>query len=93
MFVLILNPLVPRIRKSNYLSRFLDAVNVSALAVMFVVAVKLGAEVMVSPVTGFSWQAALIAVLSAAAFLFVKKVNSAYVVLGGAVLGYIFYLI
>jgi chromate transporter len=93
VFVLILNPIVPRMRKSKYLSRFLDAVNVSALAVMFVVAVKLGAEVMISPATGFSWQAALIAVLSAAAFLSLKKVNSAYVVLGGAVLGYVFYLI
>jgi chromate transporter len=92
-FVLILNPLVPRIRKSKYLSKFLDAVNVSALAIMFVVAVKLGAEVLVNPATGFSWQAALIAILSAAAFLLIKKVNSAYVVLGGAVLGYIFYLI
>jgi chromate transporter len=93
VFVLILNPLVPRIRKSNYLSKFLDAVNVSALAIMFVVAVKLGAEVIVNPVTGFNWKAVIIAILSASAFLSSRKINSAYVVLGGAVLGYIFYLI
>jgi chromate transporter len=93
VFVLILNPLVPRMRKSDYLSKFLDAVNVSALAVMFVVAAKLGVEVMFNPVTGFVWQAALIAFFSAGAFLFIRKVNSAYVVLGGAALGYLFYLI
>jgi chromate transporter len=83
IFVLILNPLIPRIRKSNYLSKFLDAVNVSALAVMAVVAIKLGAEVLID------WKTVLIAVLSAAAFFMIKKINSAYLVLGGAVLGYI----
>ncbi len=86
IFVLILNPLVPRIRESNYLSKFLDAVNVSALAVMAVVAVKLGAEVLID------WKTVLIAVLSAVAFFTVKRINSAYIVLGGAVLGYILIL-
>lgn len=84
IFVLILNPLVPRLRKSAYLSKFLDAVNVSALAVMFVVAIKLGAEVLID------WKTILIALLSAAAFLSIKKMNSAYIVLGGALLGYLF---
>ncbi len=92
VFVLILNPIVPRIRKSVYLSKFLDAVNVSALAVMFIVAVKLGAEVIV-PAEGFSWQTLLIALLSASAFLTYKRINSAYVVFGGAASGYILYLL
>ncbi len=82
IFVLILNPLIPRIRKSDYLSKFLDAVNVSALAVMAVVAVKLGAEVLID------WKTILIALLSAAIFFTVKKINPAFIVLGGAVLGY-----
>ncbi len=90
VFVLILNPIVPRIRKSVYLSKFLDAVNVSALAVMFVVAVKLGAEVII-PAEGFSWQAMLIAILSATAFLSYKRINSAYVIFGGAAIGYVLY--
>ncbi len=92
IFVLILNPIVPRIRRSVYLSKFLDAVNVSALAVMFVVAVKLGAEVII-PAAGLSWQALLIALLSAAAFLTFKRINSAYIVFGGAALGYLFYML
>ncbi len=91
-FVLILNPIVPRIRQSVYLSKFLDAVNVSALAVMLVVAVKLGVEVMYTP-AGFSWQAFLIALSSASAFVFFKRINSAYVVFGGAALGYLLYIV
>jgi len=92
VFVLILNPIVPRIRQSVYLSKFLDAVNVSALAVMFIVAVKLGAEVII-PAAGFSWKALLIALLSASAFVSFKRINSAYVVFGGAALGYILSLV
>lgn len=82
IFVLILNPLIPRIRRSNYLSKFLDSVNVSAVAVMFIVAVKLGTEILID------WRTILIAILSAAAFFTFKKINSAYIVLGGALLGY-----
>ncbi len=92
IFVLLLNPIVPRIRKSVYLSKFLDAVNVSAVAVMLVVAVKLGIEVM-TPAAGFSWRALLIAVLSAGSFLLFKRINSAWIVFGGAVLGYVLYLL
>jgi chromate transporter len=87
IFVGILNPLVPKLRKSNFFSKFLDAVNVSALAVMLVVAVKLGGEVIIDL---RSW---LIAILSLIALFTIKKINVAYIILGGAVLGYLFYLI
>lgn len=83
IFVLIVNPVVPKLRNSKIFSVFLDAVNASALAIMFVVAVKLGAEVLVN------WQSIFIAVLSAATFFYFKKINSAYVVLGGAIAGYL----
>ncbi|MDQ7816434.1 MAG: chromate efflux transporter [Melioribacteraceae bacterium] len=87
IFVLILNPIIPRIRNSKYLSKFLDAVNVSAIAVMFVVGIKLAAEVLVD------WPTWLIAILSTIAFFTVKKINAAYIVAGGAVLGYFFYMV
>ena len=87
IFIVILNPIVPRLRKSNLLSKFLNAVNVSALAVMLVVAVKLGGEVLID------WQSWIIAVISTAAFFKIKKMNAAYIILGGAVSGYLFYLI
>jgi chromate transporter len=85
VFVLILNPLIPRIRRSNILSKFLDAVNVSAVAVMLIVAIKLGYEVLAD------MQTTLIALLSAAVFFSIKKINPAYIILGGAVLGYLIY--
>jgi len=93
IFVLLLNPLVPKLRRSKFFSQFLDAVNVSALAVMFIVAVKLGVEVLIDPVTGINWTEIIIALLSATAFLTIKKINSAYIVLGGSALGYLLYLI
>lgn len=87
IFVAILNPLIPKLRKSNFFSKFLDAVNVSALAVMLVVAIKLGGEVLVD------WKSWIIALLSVAALFAIKKINAAYIILGGAFLGYIFYLL
>jgi chromate transporter len=83
IFVLILNPVIPRLRNSKFLSKFLDAVNVSALAVMLVVGVKLGVEILID------WRTIFIALLSAATFLIIRKINSAYIILGGAVLGYL----
>ncbi|KAB2846171.1 MAG: chromate transporter, partial [Melioribacteraceae bacterium] len=93
IFVLILNPLIPRLRNSKFLSKFLDAVNVSAIAVMFVVGIKLGFEVLFDTAGDLNWQAAIIFLLSASAFFTIKKINSVYIILSGAVLGYIFYLL
>jgi chromate transporter len=87
IFVAILNPIVPKIRESRIFSKFLDAVNVSALAVMLVVAVQLGIEVLID------WRSWFIAIVSILLLLTVKKINVAYIVLGGALLGYILYLI
>jgi chromate transporter len=87
IFVAILNPLIPKLRNSFIFSKFLDAVNVSALAVMLVVAVKLGGEVLID------WRGWVIALLSVIAFLTIKKINAAYIILGGAIIGYLFYLI
>lgn len=87
IFVALLNPIVPKLRKSKFLSKFLDAVNISALAVMLVVALKLGDEVLIDLQT---W---IIAILSLIVFFTIKKINAAYIILGGAILGYLFYLL
>jgi len=63
---------------------------VSALAVMFVVSIQLGVEIMYNPTDGFEWQSLIIAVLSSVAFFTVKKINAAYIILCGALLGYLF---
>jgi len=54
---------------------------------MLVVAIKLGGEVLVD------WKSWIIALLSVAALFAIKKINAAYIILGGAFLGYIFYLL
>ncbi len=87
IFVAILNPLIPRLRKSVFLSKFLDAVNVSALAAMLVVSIQLGVEVLIE------WQSWFIFIISISAFLGIKKVSAVHVILGGAVLGYLVYLV
>lgn len=87
VFVLILNPIIPRLRKSKLLSSFLDAVNVSAVAVMFVVGIKLGIEVIVD------WQTWVIAVLSVTALFTIKKINVAYIIFGRAISGYLLMMI
>ncbi|MDJ0756303.1 MAG: chromate efflux transporter [Ardenticatenaceae bacterium] len=80
LFVLGLNPLIPRLRQWVWTAAFLDAVNVAAVALMAAVTFELGRETLIS------WQTWVIAVLAAAA-VFRFKVNSAWIVLGGALLG------
>jgi chromate transporter len=79
-FVLALNPLVPKLRRSAWMGAFLDAVNVAAVGLMAAVTLELGAA------TLRSWPAWLIAALAAVAVLRFR-VGAVWVVLGGAVLG------
>ena len=80
LFVWLLNPLIPRMRSSAWMGAFLDAVNVAALALMATVTVELGMEVLTS------WPAWLI-VAAATVLTLVRRVNAAWLVLGGALVG------
>ena len=82
VFVWVLNPLIPRLRRSAWLSAFLDAVNAAAVALMAAVTVELAADTLVS------WPAVAIAALAAVAALRFK-VNAVWLVLGGAVAGWL----
>ena len=81
VFVAILNPIVPRLRRSPWMGAFLDAVNVSAVGLMAAVLVRLTGDIVTA------WPAAVIALLAAAAVLR-WRVTSAWVVIGGALLGW-----
>ena len=83
VFVAILNPIVPRLRRSAWMAAFLDAVNASAVGLMAAVLLRLTVDVVA--LTG--WPAAVIALLAAAAVLR-WRVSSAWVVIGGALLGW-----
>jgi chromate transporter len=80
VFVAISGPLVPRLRASRTAGAFLDGVNVASLALMAVVTAQLGHAAIVNLPT------ALLGVLSA--ILLVRfRINSVWLVLGGAAAG------
>ncbi len=82
IFVWLLNPLVERMRKSRFLSHFLDSVNIAAVAIMAAVLFNMGWESIVN------WQTFVIAGLSFIYTFALKKSNPIITVLGGAILGY-----
>jgi chromate transporter len=79
-FVAVTRPLVARIRRSPTASAFFDGVNVAALALMAVVTVQLARSALVDVTT--------VVVAVASLVLLVRfKVNTTWLVLGGAVVG------
>lgn len=86
-FVLLLNPIVPKLRKSKLAAGFLDAVNIAAVGVMIAVTFRLGQEILID------WRMWIIAILSILVTFFFKKISALWIVLGGALLGYLLYMI
>ncbi|SIR32078.1 chromate efflux transporter [Maribacter ulvicola] len=83
IFVAILNPLIPKMRKSKVVVAFLDAVNIAAVAVIVAVCVEMGKETLTD------WRTILIAVLSLIIVFVFKKMNSAFIVIGGSFIGFL----
>ena len=83
-FVAVSGPLVPRIRQSPTAGAFLDGVNAAAMSLMLVVTYLLGRAAIVDLTT------IALAVISGA-LLFRFRLNSAWLVLGGGIVGYLIY--
>ena len=83
LFVALLNPLIPKLRRSKIMSAFLDTINIVSVAIILSVIVEIGKE------TIMDWRTILIAVLSFAVTFYFKKLNTAFIIFGGAALGYI----
>mgnify|MGYP000719081651 FL=1 len=83
LFVWLLNPLIPKMRKSKVLGYFLDSINVAAVAIMLAVVITMSKQTLVD------WQAALIAILSGILIFGFKKVSVMWVLIIGAILGYV----
>jgi chromate transporter len=82
VFVAISGPLVPRIRRSPTAGAFLDGVVVASLALMVVVTYELGKAALIDlPTIGLALVSSLL--------LLRWKVNSAWLVLGGALIGFL----
>lgn len=86
LFVLLLNPLIPKIRSSKLASAFLDAVNISAVGLMAAVAVSFAGKVITD------WRAAIIAITAVLAGMRFK-LNNAWLITGGAAAGWLLRLL
>lgn len=83
LFVAILNPLVRKMRNSPEIAIFLDAVNVASIAIIVAICYRMGRDSIVD------WRTALILISSIIATFRFPKINSAFIVLFGAVAGYL----
>ncbi|MDV2995962.1 MAG: putative chromate transport protein [Chroococcidiopsis sp. SAG 2025] len=80
VLVSIINPWVPKLRQSTLVSGFLDGVNAASLGLMVVVSYTLGRTALIDIVT------VVLAIASAIA-VFRFKINSAWLVLAGGMIG------
>ena len=71
-------------RASKFLSYFLDCVNVAAVAVMAAVLIEMSRDVLLD------WRAVVIALISFGLVFGVKKFSSLWIVVLGAILGWVF---
>ena len=85
VLVALLNPLMKKMRNSKGLSASLDAVNIASVAIIIAVCLTMGKE------TITDWKTISIAMISAIIVFKFKIINSAFIVLGGALLGYLLY--
>ena len=83
VFVALLNPLVKKMRNSKLFSEFLDAVNVASVAIIISICFSMSKD------TISDWRTISITVLSIILTFGHKKINSAYIVLGSSLLGYL----
>lgn len=80
IFVAAINPFVPRLHRSPWMRGLLDGVNVAAIGLMAAVTWELGKAAIVDPLT-------VVLALVAALVLIRFKLNSAWLVLAGGIIG------
>lgn len=85
VLVALLNPLIPFLRRSAAMSAFLDTVNIVSVAIILAVCVELG------KVSVTNWKTVLIALAGFSVTWIFRNLNSAWIVLGGAIAGYLLY--
>ncbi|MFD2163787.1 chromate efflux transporter [Paradesertivirga mongoliensis] len=83
LFVAFLNPLIPVLRKSKMMSAFLDCVSIASVALILVICIEMGTEAITD------WRTAFIGLLGFVAAFSFKKLNTAFIILGGGFLGYL----
>lgn len=82
IFVALSNPLIPRLRRSSWVGGLLDGVNVASLALMTAVTWQLGRASLTDPLT-------IVVALASFILLFRYKINTTWLIAGGAAIGLI----
>jgi chromate transporter len=86
LFVAASNPLIPHLRRSPWAAGLLDGVNAASLGLMAAVTGQLGRAALVD-------LPAVILALAAAVLLFWYKINTTWLILGGAIFGILWMVI
>ena len=82
ILVALVSSTIPKIRQSNFLAKFLNAVNASAVGLMLAVTISLGRSSLTD------WKAVAILLMVAGMLFFTKgKINSLWLILFGGVAG------
>ncbi|NEQ23890.1 MAG: chromate transporter, partial [Microcoleus sp. SIO2G3] len=82
VLVLIVNPWVPKLRQSRWLSSFLNGVNAASLGLMAAVTWELSRAALID------WLTVVVAIISTIA-VFRFRLNSAWLVLAAAIVGFL----
>ncbi|MGP8214965.1 MAG: chromate efflux transporter [Bacteroidia bacterium] len=83
LFVGLLGTAILKLRESKLFSSFLDAVNIASIAIILSVCYELGKDSLTD------WRAVTVAIMSLIVILIIKKLNMAWIILGGAIVGYL----
>ncbi|HTY10746.1 MAG TPA: chromate efflux transporter [Bacteroidota bacterium] len=83
IYVLAISPFVPKLRKSPSTSGFLDGVNAASLGLMLAVCATLGIATLINAGTWTIF-------IAAAAVILIWNLHAAWIVVGAAILGWIF---
>ncbi len=87
VFVAFLGPIIRKLRSSALMSVFLDTVNMASIAIILSVCVGMAKD------SFQDWRTIVIAIASIITLFTFKKLNTAFIIAGGAILGYLLHLV
>jgi chromate transporter len=89
LIVIILNPMLLQLRESKWAGSFLDAINISAVAAMLVTSFRLGEGLLIGLDMLGTVVALALMIGAFCVYMFSKKINTATIIVGGAIIGII----
>lgn len=82
LIVIILNPIIPKLRESKWVGAALDGINIASLVLMAMVSIKLGLSSIMDILTIIIFIGSLYVIIK-------SKINSAFIILTGGIIGWI----